>query len=451
MALPPVGAYPYSGDLLKLQGCISSSNPVPACLLPIVTPLQPVAWAHYLQDHPDQAFVDYLLAGMQFGFRIGFDPASKLRSAKSNIFSAEKHPEVIQKYLDTEGSLGRVLGPFEPSQVPGVHVSRFGVIPKPHQPGKWRLIVDLSRPIGASVNDGIARTLCCLKYMKVDSVADAILDIGRGAELAKIDIKSAHRIVPVHPGDRWLLGMKWQGRVFVDGVLPFGLCSAPKIFTALADGLEWILREQGVAHIWNYLDDYITVGSPRSGECAFNCRLMTHICEQLGVPLAPDKCKGPTTCMTFLGIELDTVALEARLPPGKLERIRELVSEWLSGKACTREELDSLVGQLQHAATVVRPGRTFLRRMYDLLATLKKPHHHVPIRNGLRSDLAWWDTFLQTWNGTGSPCFSHVGKHRCRGDLRRVRKLGMWCPLGTPMVATAMGAGHEGGQPFYSS
>ncbi len=292
-------AYPYSGDLCKLQSCIhvSSPNSVLACLSPIVTPLHPAAWAALLQDHP---FVDYLLSGMQFGFRVGFDPSSKLRSAKSNIFSATKHPEVTQKYLDTGCSAGRVLGPFEPSQVPELHVSRFGVIPKPHQPGKWRLIVDLSHPMGASVNDGIARSLCSLTYMKVDSVTDAIMDIGRGAEPAKIDIKSAYCIVLVNPGDRWLLSMSWQGKVCVDGLLPFGLCSVPKIFTALADGLEWILRNQGAAHVWHYLDDYNTVGSPDSEECALNCRLMSHICEQLGVPLAPDKCEGPSTCTYHL-------------------------------------------------------------------------------------------------------------------------------------------------------
>ncbi len=122
---------------------------------PIITPLKPSEWAAQLERHPDRAFVDYLITGMQFGFRIGFKASSPLRSARQNICSASQHPQVVQKYLDKELALGRVLGPFKPSQVPGLHVSRFGVIPKPHQPGKWRLIVDLSRPVGASVNDGI--------------------------------------------------------------------------------------------------------------------------------------------------------------------------------------------------------------------------------------------------------------------------------------------------------
>ena len=98
----------------------------------------------------------------------------------------------------------------------GVHVSRFGVIPKPHQPGKWRLITDLSSPKGSSVNDGVAPALCSVSYASVDDAVRCIASLGRGALLAKFDIASAYWAVPVHPEDRRLLGMKWRGNVFVD-------------------------------------------------------------------------------------------------------------------------------------------------------------------------------------------------------------------------------------------
>ena len=69
-----------------------------------------------------------------------------------------------------------------------------------------------------------------------------ILQVGKGALLAKADIESAYHNVPE---DRLLLGMKWQGYHYVDGCLPFGLCSAPKIFNALADALEWVIKDKG--------------------------------------------------------------------------------------------------------------------------------------------------------------------------------------------------------------
>ena len=80
--------------------------------------------------------------------------------------------------------------------------------------------------------------------------------------------KSAYHIVPVHPEDRQFLGMQWKGKLFIDTALPFGLRSAPKLFNALADALEWIMRSRGLWHVAHYLDDFITVGSPESDECA---------------------------------------------------------------------------------------------------------------------------------------------------------------------------------------
>ena len=88
------------------------------------------------------------------------------------------------------------------------------------------------------MNDRVSREWSSLRYMSVDSAVDYIVQMGRGTLLAKVDIKSAYRNIPVHPGDRHLLGMEWGG-VFVDKTLPFGLRSAPKIFTAVADALEW--------------------------------------------------------------------------------------------------------------------------------------------------------------------------------------------------------------------
>ncbi len=65
---------------------------------------------------------------------------------------------------------------------------------------------------------------------------------GRGTVLAKSDVEGAFKTVPVHPGDIWLLGKSWEGHVYVDKVLPFGLRSAPKLYNAVADALLWILE-----------------------------------------------------------------------------------------------------------------------------------------------------------------------------------------------------------------
>ena len=82
----------------------------------------------------------------------------------------------------------------------------------------------------------------------MDEAVRMAMELGPGALMTKLDIQSAYRMILVHPVDRRLLGMSWGGHLYVDTVLPFGLRSAPIIFTAVADALQWILEMQGVKY-----------------------------------------------------------------------------------------------------------------------------------------------------------------------------------------------------------
>ena len=177
--------------------------------------------------------------------------------------SALANPTPVS-YIQTEIEAVRLIGPVNKSDYPNIDISHFGVIPKRSQPGKWRLILDLSFPSGFSVNDAINSELSSMKYATVDDAAKLVLVLGKGTRMAKLDIAHAYRNIPVHPDDRHLFGMVWNSQLFIDTVLPFGLRSAPKIFSAVADALEWILTQQGVSHSIHYLDDFFTVGSPTS-------------------------------------------------------------------------------------------------------------------------------------------------------------------------------------------
>lgn len=132
---------------------------------------------------PDSNFVTYLLNGIQYGFCIGCHSSSNLRSAASNMKGALDHATVVEKYLHEERAAGRIVSVLSEYHS-NMHVSRFGVIPKRHQPGEWRLIVDLSAPEGRSVNDFINASLCSLMYASVDDVADFVLTAGQGTLLA---------------------------------------------------------------------------------------------------------------------------------------------------------------------------------------------------------------------------------------------------------------------------
>ena len=281
-----------------------------------------------------------------------------------------------------------------------VHISRFGVIPKNRQPGKWHLIIDLSHPRGHSVNDGIPSPLCSLSYISVDDAVRNIIKIGRGALLAKVDIKSAFRLLPVYtPIDRHLTAMRWNHQIYIDTCLPFGLRSAPKLFNILADLLTWITQKNGVTNLIHYLDDFLTMGPPDSPTCQKNLGIFIQLCRDLGVPLAAEKMKGPSTSLTFLGITLDTRKMEIRLPSEKLQRIKIILQEWLGRKKATKQQILSLVGLLQHATKVIRCGRTFVTRLYATAAKIKEMHFYTRLNAEFRCDLMWWHAFIQAWNG----------------------------------------------------
>ena len=173
------------------------------------------------------------------------------------------------------------------------------------------------------MNDGINPNLCSLHYTSVKDVATAAAQLGRRALLAKVNIESAYRLIPVHPGDCWLLGMTWEGRLYVDPMLPFRLRSSAKIFYAVVDALEWRLKAVGVPY---YLDDFVVLGAPGSDECPQALEKLLFTCSNLGIPLAAHKSEGPATTITFLGIVIDTLAGELRLPAEKLNCIRTLAS-----------------------------------------------------------------------------------------------------------------------------
>ena len=233
-------------------------------------------------------------------------------------------------------------------------------------------------------------------------MAEIISQLGQGSLLAKVDIEAAYRLIPVHPHDRSLQAVRWENQIYIDPMLPFGLRSAPKIFNAVADVLHWYLRKAGIRYIEHYLDDFIIVAPPHSQLCQHHLTLLLQVCRHLGVPIAAHKTEGPSTQLTFLGIEIDTEEGQLRLPADKLSRLLSTLQEWENRKWCIRKDLESLIGLLNHACKVVRSGRSFLRRMIDLLHSVNHhPNSRTPIRLnvGFRSDLAWWLMFLQGWNG----------------------------------------------------
>ena len=189
MNLPPICRsiplhYPYSADLLALESRrperVSDGGALHQCL-------PPDAWGPYLASLTNRSLADFLCRGISAGFRVGFDRSRPLGQARQNFPSVQQNPHIVRDYLagELDQASIRIAGPNE-----SVHVNPIGLIPKASQPGKFRLIVDLSSPEGASVNDGIDSALCSLTYASVDLAVASVRLAGPGAWMAKLDLHS---------------------------------------------------------------------------------------------------------------------------------------------------------------------------------------------------------------------------------------------------------------------
>ena len=174
------GRYVHMDDLKQLASMLPHprETPPPPEVRRVVTSLKASAWERLLQDLPDRECAEFVGRGLKEGFRIGFDRRKvECRSAKHNMLSAESNPAVVNEYLAKEIGHGRVVQ-VDPATM-AIHINRFGVIPKGHQTGKWRLIVDLSHPAGHSVNDGVDLVSCSLSYATVEMAAQRVIAMGR--------------------------------------------------------------------------------------------------------------------------------------------------------------------------------------------------------------------------------------------------------------------------------
>ena len=163
-----------------------------------------------------------------------------------------------------------------------------------------------------------------LSYVMITDAACGITAYGRGARLIKLDIRNTYKVVPIHLDVRWLMGMIWEDSLFNDMPLPFSLQSALKIFTALADAAEWMVR-QGVEFVIHYLDDFLVITAADEHQGSHAMHLLLRTFEHLGLPIVWDKLKGLLPCLTFLGFELDSICGEIRLPQQKLTDTRSEV------------------------------------------------------------------------------------------------------------------------------
>ena len=133
--------------------------------------------------------------------------------------------------------------------------------------------------------------------------------------MAKTDLKSAFQLLPIYPGDFDLLGIKCKTKYYDDKCLPFGSKLSCALFNQFSTFLQWLVcRKSQNSNIIHYLDDLLFGGKSQDFTCRHTLLVFHQTCEQLRIPIAAEKTVEPTTSLTFLGIQLNTLSMQMHLP-----------------------------------------------------------------------------------------------------------------------------------------
>ncbi|KAG2005332.1 hypothetical protein GB937_008875 [Aspergillus fischeri] len=384
-----VAQYPvFNTELPKLQ--------------PSPSPLHAQRWRNLLRHYPGD--LGPTLAGiLTYGVQISY------RGKKHSCYSTNHYihePSIITGKLAEDLDLRRVRLASKPS-----FVSPIGLVPK--HDGGWRRIHDLSWPPGRGVNQGIPDNWSAIEYMKIDDIYDQIIKAGPGCTIIKRDIKDAFRIVPVAEDNQHLLAFQWNDSTYVECCLPFGLATAPFLFNLFAEALHWILQcLLPVFYINHYLDDFIAVThSPSMSNPAGAFDEVYHmVTDYLSIPRNTRKDE-QGTCVTVLGIQIDSIAMEARLPQEKLCHATLDAAAALNATSLTLKQTESLTGLLAFCSRVVRLGRTRLQSLYTFQAIFprgSRTRRRIPYE--VHDDLEWWRDSLSLFNGVllVDPCRRNI-------------------------------------------
>ena len=447
-AVPVADQYP-----LKLYKKLGPMPPIDKSSV-AVSSLKPEGLEKHLSHLPGYPWLrDAAVHGVDL---LNRDPVRR-HVIRGNHPSAEKYYKVVEKYLTTGLKNNGIVAVASLEELQElcdsleIIINPMGVVPKAHVPldpasDTGRVITDSSFGGDDSLNAHIDTSdFPTVELDRLDAFSAQIRRlrnlVGKHEPLylAKVDVSQAFRTIPVRRRDWWLQGKTFsfpststQVWSYVDGKygpptgdaatdvrmagktiwatdisLAFGGRSSPLLYcnfsNAIRDAMRRGVRGRSLMiFIAQYVDDSGVLGT-RGGkyDCQTAVDVLISVLEDCGFKVEPAKLAAegkPARMQVFLGILVDLIKMEYRVPEDKLQRAREMARKWAKRKSGVVRDVLSVIGSLGFCASVIRPGRLFLRRLYDLTGGVPV-HKHVHLTREARLDLTWWANVLDWHNG----------------------------------------------------
>ena len=367
------------------------------------------AWEYYLEYEENQDTRSYLQDGIQHGFAI-VDDCDHISPYYCENYASILKPEAfafVDNLISTEIQEGKYV--LASSQPHCVH--SLGAIPKSDR--SFRPITDCRRPEGVSINNHMETTFHPFNYITVDHVA---ANVRQGCYMATVDISAAYRSISIRE-DHWTYqGINWpiNGQLLPlwDARLSFGLRCAPFIFSEISDFVARTMTLLGFTCVANYLDDFLVFGDTFD-DCQHAQSTLITLLGDLGFIVSWKKCSSPATCVRYLGIMINSTDMSLSLPEDKLQKLRHELEFFRGRSRATKKQIQRLCGIIAHCSKVVRGGRTFSRRIIDLLAGLKDGNPRIRLSQEFCLDIEWWLNFAREFNGKENIIFPNTGDGYC--------------------------------------
>ena len=336
----------------------------------------------------------FILSGIREGFRLT-TAGSDFQQAEVANYGSTRDPilaPLVHKQIQTEVDNRYIIT----QQCPTI-ISALGAIPKNNN--KVMLIHDCSRPEGYSLN-----SYALIDQVRFQSVREAAAHIHPGAYMAKVDLESAYRSVPIHPDDYQSTGLQWtfaghsSSSWLFDTRLPFGAKCAPGIFHKISQSVRRMMIGRGFHSVFVYLYDWLIIADTQA-ECQRALNTLLTLLRQLGFSISYSKMEHPTTRLTFLGISIDSAVMTLSLPTDKFKELHEILATFSTKRHASQKRLQSLAGKLNWASQVIRGGRSFLRHILDSIGPLRYSRHQIKLEKPFFEDLSWWRQYLETFMG----------------------------------------------------
>ena len=239
-------------------------------------------------------------------------------------------------------------------------------------------------------------------HFKMEGLHHVAEIIQRGDFMCKIDLSKAFFHIPIHKQHRKYLNFYWKGNLYRFTCLPFGVTSAPRVFTKLLRSVMGVLRRKGIILVV-YIDDILVIAATMK-KCRSDTQEVIRLLEKLGFMINVKKSEtNPTRKLKFLGIIIDTLKFQFIVGQKKLNKMKSLATGLLVREFVSIRNLAGFIGYVGFLKVAIPRQRWMTRRLMESknlgLQLYNNWDAKIILSQGARQQLKWWYNFTEDWNG----------------------------------------------------